>query len=112
MKPLGFPRTCRLSGKRAFSAVFDHRARRSAGPLTVYARPNDLPWSRLGISISRRAGSAVQRNRLKRLLREAFRLSRPELPTGYDWVVVVRSHEPMGLEAYGQTLKKLTRELG
>jgi ribonuclease P protein component len=110
MKPLGFPPTCRLSGKRAFSAVFDHHARRSDGPLTVYTRPNGLAWSRLGISISRRAGSAVQRNRLKRLLREAFRIGRPELPKGYDWVVVVRGHAPMTLGMYGEKLRKLTRE--
>jgi ribonuclease P protein component len=110
VKSFGFPATCRLSGKRAFSAVFDQRVRRSAGPLTIYVRPNELAWSRLGISISRRAGPAVRRNRLKRLLREAFRLSRPDLPKGYDWVVVVRGHEPMGREAYGEALRKLMRE--
>jgi ribonuclease P protein component len=110
MKSFGFPRTCRLGGKREFSAVFDHRSRRSDGPLTVYARPNGLKWSRLGISISRRAGSAVKRNRLKRLLREAFRTSRAELPKGYDWVVVVRGHSPLHLEKYQQKLEKLTQE--
>jgi ribonuclease P protein component len=111
VKSLGFPATCRLSGKRAFSAVFEHRVRRSAGPLTVYARPNELAWSRLGLSISRRAGPAIQRNRLKRLLREAFRVSRPGLPKGFDWVVVVRGHEPMGRGDYEAVLKRLTEKL-
>lgn len=97
---LTFPRSHRLGGKREFSAVFDERTRESAGPLTVYSRPNGLKHLRLGISISRRVGTAVKRNRIKRLLRESFRLSQHEWPGGYDLVVVVRPHEVMELAAY------------
>jgi ribonuclease P protein component len=45
---------------------------------------------RLGITASRRVGNAAQRNRAKRLLREAFRCVRSELPGGLDLVVIVR----------------------
>jgi ribonuclease P protein component len=45
---------------------------------------------RLGITASRKVGNAVQRNRAKRLLREAFRCIRTELPSGLDLVVIVR----------------------
>lgn len=102
---LTFPRSHRLGGKREFSAVFDERTRESAGPLTIYSRPNGLKHLRLGISISRRVGTAVKRNRIKRLLREAFRLSQHEWPGGYDLVVVVRPHEMMELQAYRDLMR-------
>jgi ribonuclease P protein component len=88
-----FPRSRRLAGKLAFSRVFDAKVRESRGPLMVYAHPNDLPHPRLGISIGRKVGSAPKRNRIKRLLRESFRLMQHDLPRGYDFVVVVRPQE-------------------
>ena len=77
-----FPRSHRLGGRLAFAAVFETRVRQSRGPLTVYAQPNTLGHPRIGISIGRRVGIAVQRNRIKRLLREAYRLSRCDLDAG------------------------------
>jgi ribonuclease P protein component len=52
-----------------------------------------LPHSRIGLSVSRRFGSAVRRNKIRRLYREAFRLSKVELPVGLDLVIVPRSNE-------------------
>jgi ribonuclease P protein component len=106
-----FPATRRLSGKLAFSAVFDAKVKESRGPLVVYARPNDLPHPRLGISISRRVGMAVKRNRIKRLLREAFRLMQHDLPVGYDLVIVVRPHETTQGKASGAMLADYRRIL-
>src|SRR5688572_24130175 len=78
-----------------FESVFAHRCSASNGLLLVYGRPNGLPYARLGLSVSRKVGSAVRRNRLRRLYREAFRLSRCELPTGLDLVLIPRgSGEP------------------
>lgn len=91
-----FRRASRLSGKNAFAAVFDAKMRKHAGPLAVLTRPNGLRFHRLGLSVSRKVGKAVQRNRVKRRLREAFRLDRHAYananddPTGYDVVIVVR----------------------
>ena len=99
-----FPKSHRLSGRPAFSAVFDARIRESRGPLTVYGLPNDLPAGRLGISISRKVGTAPKRNRIKRLLREAFRLMKHDWPRGYDLVVVVRPHETMTLAEYQKAM--------
>ncbi len=57
----------------------------------IYAAPNGLQWSRLGLTVSRKAGNAVRRARWKRRLREVFRRNKPLLPVGYDLVVIVRS---------------------
>jgi ribonuclease P protein component len=95
-----FPRSHRLSGKLRFSAVYDAKVKTSKSPLVAYSLPNTLGHPRLGISISRHVGSAPKRNRIKRLLREAFRLHPHDLPVGYDLVIVVRPHVPMGLAEY------------
>jgi len=103
-----FRRSHRLGGRLAFAAVFEAKTKDSKGPLTLYSRPNDLGHSRLGLSISRKVGTAPRRNRIKRLLRESFRLQQHELPRGYDWVFVVRPHEPLTLADYQALLRGLT----
>lgn len=98
--PQTFPWTHRLRTPAQYAAVYDGRVRDSRGPLTVYALPNDLGHPRMGMSVSRRVGIAVRRNRIRRLLREVFRRMRHDLPRGYDLVVVVRPHEPLKLPEY------------
>jgi ribonuclease P protein component len=63
--------------------------------LYVFPREQDGP-PRLGLSVSRKVGGAVQRNRVKRLLREAFAIESSGLPPGTDAVVVAR-HEARAL---------------
>lgn len=57
----------------------------------LFARANGLPHSRLGITTSRRLGKAHRRNRARRLVREAYRTHREQLPRGFDLVFVVRA---------------------
>ena len=57
----------------------------------IFARPNGMSRSRLGVTATRRIGNAVVRNRARRLVREAYRTHRRDVPAGFDIVVVVRT---------------------
>ena len=98
------PKSRHLRLPREFKAVYDVRVRESRGPLTVYAMPNGLGYPRLGMSVPRKVGTAVRRNRIRRLIRESFRLMQHDLPEGYDLVVTVRPHEPLILAEYQKML--------
>ncbi len=101
------PRSYRLGGRRAFGSVFDAGVRAAKGPLTVFIARNTLKHPRIGMSVGRRVGGAAQRNRIKRLLREAFRHLRHDFPEAYDLVIVVRPHEPLPLAEYQRLLSAL-----
>lgn len=79
--PLRFTSTQRLHSKAEFDSVY-RNSRRSADALfAVHTRPNDSGHARLGLSVSARTvGGAVRRNRVKRLVRESFRLHQLLLP--------------------------------
>lgn len=106
-----FPRSHRLRKREDFNAVYEAKVRESRGPLTVYARPNGLPHSRMGISTSRKVGIAARRNRIRRLLRESFRQLQHELPRGYDLLVIVRAHEPLMLAEYQKLIPAILSKL-
>jgi ribonuclease P protein component len=85
------PRRARLSRHEDFARVFKENLRASDDLFTVLARPNELTHPRLGLAVSRKAvNNAVDRNRLKRLAREAFRVTQHELAP-LDLVVLARS---------------------
>ncbi|MGQ9649981.1 MAG: ribonuclease P protein component [Phycisphaerae bacterium] len=90
------PRSARVKSQQVFRRAFAERCRASDQHIVVFAVPNDTGFARLGISIGKAYGRAVQRNRIKRLIREAFRHVRHELPAGIDLIIVPRkeSDEP------------------
>ena len=59
--------------------------------LVVYARPNRRDHNRLGVTVSTKLGHAVVRNRVRRRIREIFRLNQSALAQGYDMIVVART---------------------
>ena len=61
----------------------------SNGLLTLYMAENECGYPRLGVSIGKPFGSAVVRNRLKRLLREVFRQSHDHIPAGFDYLLMI-----------------------
>jgi ribonuclease P protein component len=89
-----FPKQLRLRTAAEFARVYQRRCTASDHLLLVFVADNGLGHPRLGLSVSRKVGNAVIRNRWKRLIREAFRLSRPQLPQGLDVIVIPRGAEP------------------
>ena len=89
--PARYPRTHRLLAAPQYQRVFRQCQCKAAGRfITVLALSNSLGHARLGTTVSiRNAGGAVQRNRIKRLIRESFR-QHQDMLAGWDLVVVVR----------------------
>jgi ribonuclease P protein component len=75
-----FPRSHRLTARRQFVEVYNRgrKARRSS--FTIFGLTNDVGCCRLGLTVTRRTGSAVARNRIKRVLRDVFRRHHAQLP--------------------------------
>ena len=85
-----FLKLYRLRTPDEFRRVFDRRRSASTVGLTVCGCENDLGYTRIGLSVSRKVGNSVVRSRWRRLLREAFRLSRETLPQGIDLVLIAK----------------------
>jgi ribonuclease P protein component len=94
-----------------FQRAFRRRQSVADSWIIVYGHANGLPHPRLGISASKRVGGAVVRNRWKRLLREAFRLSREQLPEGVDLIVVPRPTMEPTLASLAESLPQLAVRL-
>ena len=90
----GLPARARLRTPRDFQRVYQRGLRTAGALVTVVAlRRHGGGGARLGVSVSKEHGAAVRRNKLKRLLREAFRLERKHLPADFDLVLIPRPRE-------------------
>lgn len=101
----------RLSLARDYQRVYAARTSVVKGPLRFHAVPNTLGRTRLGLSIPKRVGTNVKRNRIKRLLRDAFRLNQHALPAGLDVIVGVNPHATQTLDAYATAMHAALQSL-
>jgi ribonuclease P protein component len=106
-----FPRIYRIRRRADFQRVHEAGVYAADEMLVVRGCHNDLPYSRLGLAVSRKVGRAVVRNRWKRLIREAFRKSRSELPSGLDLVVRPRRGAAPDYRRIAESLPRLSRQL-
>ncbi len=101
----------RVRRRADFDRVYQQSAYAADDTLVVRGCLNGLAHSRLGLAVSRQVGSAVVRNRWKRLVREAFRRHRGDVPTGLDLVVRPRRGAAPVLARVDDSLIRLTRKL-
>jgi len=84
-------KTISLTENTLFKRLY-YRGKKSISPqMVLYYMPNRLDCNRLGITVSTKIGHAVVRNRMRRLVREAYRSEEQHCKVGYDIVIVVRS---------------------
>jgi ribonuclease P protein component len=109
----------RLRRSADFDRVYRHGRSHANRYLVMYAFPrgHDGQEPRLGVSVGRKVGGAVERNRVKRLLREAFAASSSGLPRDHDFVLVARPDAGLlarerGEPGVEQTLRELIAEAG
>ena len=113
MKRLSFPKKKRLVTNRQFKGVLARNLRVSNGLLTLYMAENDCGYPRLGVSVGKSFGKVVVRNRAKRLLREAFRQSREQIPVDFDYLLMISrewSKELNKAAGVKEALRQLTFE--
>lgn len=102
-----FGKQDRLRSPADFKRVYDRKCSVSNQWLIVYACPNELGRTRVGLSVSKKVGNAVARNRFKRLYREAFRLTCADLPNGLDLIMLPRSGREPTLDEVQKALREL-----
>lgn len=91
MTKYAFPYAVRLHTKKEFNSVFQNRISYGNGFFTIYLQEKKIPSiTRIGIIVSRKLGDAVKRNKIKRRIREIFRINRGRLKENIDLIIVVK----------------------
>lgn len=111
MPKSGFSNQVRLRSGSDFERVYALKVKAADGVLLLFVARNELKTTRIGLSVSKKHGGAVERNRLKRWLREAFRLESHQFPSGIDLIAIPLAADRASLSAYRQSLTGLVKRL-
>lgn len=107
-----FPKSRHLRSSLDFARVYELKQRAGDEHLLVIAAPRpDGGPTRVGFSISKKNGNSPQRHYIRRLLREAFRLSQYEIPEGLDLILIPRPGSGSTLTDYQRSLVRLSQKL-
>jgi ribonuclease P protein component len=107
----GFPKQVRLRKQADFDRVYGGKVYAADDVLVMNGCRNDLDRARIGLSLSRKVGNAVVRNRWKRLIREAFRTQQSDLPRDLDMVVRPRRGAIPNLRNIQLSLRTLAQRI-
>jgi len=91
VKREGHPACFRVRKRSAFQNAYGSGSKRVGPHCVLFAAATETEGCRLGVTATKKIGNAVQRNRARRMVREAFRRVRTQMPVGYDYVVVARA---------------------
>ncbi len=94
METKTFGKEERIRKRQDFLRIYHQGVRSYTGRFTIILCPNQSGIRRLGMTVSKKVGNAVQRNRIKRLLREFFRLNKSRLPASQDIVIIAKRGMP------------------
>ncbi|MDP7015054.1 MAG: ribonuclease P protein component [Pirellulaceae bacterium] len=111
LKPQGLPRERRVRKQRDFDRVYREDAFAADDVLVLRGCRRPGRGQRLGLSVSKKVGNAVVRNRWKRLIREAFRTQLADIPSGLDIVVRPRKGAQPNLDDIRRSLPKLAQKI-
>ena len=103
MGDFSFRKKERITKKSEFQTIIKHGARYTTKNFVIIIHQNNRDLRRLGISVSKKVGGAVKRNRVKRLVREFFRLNKHQLPESKDFLFVAK---PGSIELNYSTLSQ------
>jgi len=94
MKEQSYRKLERITNHSRYRTIYSQGVWKSSRHFTTITFVSDREAKRLGITVTKKAGNAVKRNRIKRLIREFFRLNKSLFPSGYDVVVMAKRNMP------------------
>jgi ribonuclease P protein component len=112
MKEQSYRKLERVTKRNRFRAIYEQGVWKSSKHYTIITCTNAQGAKRLGITVTKKAGNAVKRNRIKRLIREFFRLNKALFPAGQDFVIMAKRNMPplTYSEACGELRELCTRK--